>query len=105
VAPVRLTRPTTLVLLALSRGERHGFDLLDATGLASGTVYPILRRLEVAGLVRARWEPVHRARDEARPPRRYYDLTGAGARVLHEGLERHPDVRAVLTPAGAPRLA
>jgi DNA-binding PadR family transcriptional regulator len=105
VPPVRLTRPTTLVLLALSRGERHGFDLLDATGLASGTVYPILRRLEVAGLVRARWEPVQRARDEARPPRRYYDLTGAGALALREGLERNPDLRDARVPAGVPRLA
>jgi DNA-binding PadR family transcriptional regulator len=105
VAPVRLTRPTALVLFALSRGERHGFDLLDATGLPSGTVYPILRRLEGAGLVRARWEPVQRARDAARPPRRYYELTGAGAEALHEALARHPDVRAVLAPAGVPRPA
>jgi DNA-binding PadR family transcriptional regulator len=105
VAPVRLTRPTTLVLLALSRGERHGFDVLDATGLPSGTVYPILRRLEVAGMVKARWEPVQRARDEARPPRRYYELTGSGAVALREGLERHPDARAAGAPAGVPRRA
>ena len=103
--PIRLTRPTTLVLLALSRGQRHGFDMLDATGLPSGTVYPILRRLEVAGLVKARWEPVQRARDEGRPPRRYYELTGAGAEALREALARYPDARAVLVPAGAPRPA
>ena len=54
----RLTRPTALVLIALARGLRHGFDVLDATGLESGTVYPILRRLEDAGLVRSHWEPV-----------------------------------------------
>lgn len=105
MASIRLTRPTTLVLVALSRGERHGFDLLDATGLASGTVYPILRRLEGAGLVKARWEPVQRARDEARPPRRYYELTGAGAEAVREALRLHPDARAVLAPAGVPRLA
>ena len=95
----RLTRPTALVLWSLSRGTRHGFDILDATGLASGTVYPILRRLEDAGLVRSRWEPVQRARDEARPPRRYYELTGAGAVALREALERHPEIR---IPLGAP---
>lgn len=101
--PVRLTRPTALVLLALSRGLRHGFDVLDATGLPSGTVYPILRRFEDAGLVRSRWESVRVARDEGRPPRRYYELTGAGADTLRAALERHPDVRAALdAPAGAP---
>ena len=56
----RLTRPTTLVLLALSRGVRHGFDILDDTELESGTVYPILRRLEDAGCVRSHWEPAER---------------------------------------------
>jgi DNA-binding PadR family transcriptional regulator len=93
------------VLLALSRGQRHGFDLLDATGLPSGTVYPILRRLEVAGLVTARWEPVQLARDAARPPRRYHDRTGAGARAQREALARLPDAAAALVPAGVPRPA
>jgi PadR family transcriptional regulator, regulatory protein PadR len=90
-SPVRLTHSTTLVLVALARGVRHGFDLLDETGLESGTVYPILRRLEHAGLVRSRWEAVQRARDEGRPPRRYYELSGAGAEVLEEALAAHPD--------------
>jgi PadR family transcriptional regulator, regulatory protein PadR len=103
---IRMTRPTALVLVALSRGTRHGFDVLDATGLPSGTVYPILRRLETAGLVRSRWEAVRQARDEGRPPRRYYELTGAGAQTAREALERHPDATAVLTPGGvAPRPA
>jgi DNA-binding PadR family transcriptional regulator len=87
---VRLTRTTALVLVALARGTRHGFDLLDATGLPSGTMYPILRRLEAAGLVKSRWEAVQIARDEGRPPRRYYQLTGAGADALQEALARHP---------------
>lgn len=95
---VRLTRPTALVLLALARGTRHGFDVLDLTGLPSGTVYPILRRLEHAGLVSSRWEPVRDAREAGRPPRRYYELTGAGAEALREALARHPDARTVVTP-------
>ncbi len=98
---MRLTRPTALVLLALAHGVRHGFDALDATGLPSGTVYPILRRLERGGLVRSRWESVQIARTEGRPPRRYYELTGAGADALHDALARHPDLAA----APAPRLA
>ena len=102
---MRLTRPTTLVLLALSRGVRHGFDVLDATGLPSGTVYPILRRLEDAGAVRSRWEPVEIARAAARPPRRYYELTGVGAGTLRAALQLHPDVPASLAPDASPRPA
>ena len=103
-SPVRLTPSTTLVLAALARGVRHGFDLLDETGLESGTVYPILRRLEGAGLVRSRWEPVQRARDEGRPPRRYYELSGAGAEVLREARARYPDAaRSLGSAGGAPR--
>jgi DNA-binding PadR family transcriptional regulator len=97
---VRLTRSTTLVLVALARGVRHGFDLLDETGLESGTVYPILRRLEGAGLVRSRWEAVQRARAEGRPPRRYYELSGAGAEVLQEALALHPDATLIAGPRG-----
>jgi DNA-binding PadR family transcriptional regulator len=93
---VRLTRPTALVLLAVAQGIRHGFDILDATELQSGTVYPILRRLEDAGLLRSRWEPVERARQEQRPPRRYYEITGAGAEALQEALARHPDALRVV---------
>ena len=92
------------MLLALARGTRHGFDLIDETGLQSGTVYPILRRLETAGLVRSRWEPVERPRAEGRPPRRYYELTGAGAEALREALARYPDTaRALAGPIGVPR--
>ena len=53
-----------------------------ATGLPSGTVYPILRRLDAEGCVRSKWEKEGVARREQRPPRRYYELTGAGKRLL-----------------------
>jgi PadR family transcriptional regulator PadR len=89
---MRLTYPTAVVLVAVSRGLRYGFDIIDATGLQSGSVYPILRRLEDAGLLRSKWEPVRAARDEQRPPRRYYQVTGAGAEALREALRRYPDL-------------
>jgi PadR family transcriptional regulator PadR len=79
---MNVTLPTTLVLQALSCGYHYGFDVMDATGLPSGTVYPMLRRLEKEGLVRARWEDAATARDEQRPPRRYYELTGEGETLL-----------------------
>jgi PadR family transcriptional regulator, regulatory protein PadR len=79
---VNVTLPTTLVLQALAVGHRYGFDIMDATGLPSGTVYPVLRRLEKESLVRARWEDAQAARDEQRPPRRNYELTAAGEALL-----------------------
>jgi DNA-binding PadR family transcriptional regulator len=79
---VNITLPTTLVLQALARGHQYGFDVMDATGLPSGTVYPALRRLALEGLVRADWEDAAIAREEQRPPRRYYALTAEGQRVL-----------------------
>jgi PadR family transcriptional regulator PadR len=104
-APVRLTLSTTLVLGALAQGVRHGFDLLEETGLESGTVYPILRRLERAGLLRSRWEAVQRARSEGRPPRRYYELTGAGAKALEEAIRLHPEAARSRIAVPRPRLA
>ncbi|HEY0970902.1 MAG TPA: PadR family transcriptional regulator, partial [Gemmatimonadales bacterium] len=78
----RLTYPTTLVLYAVARGHAYGFDVIDATRLGSGTVYPILRRLEAAGLLSSREEAVREAHDAGRPPRRYYTVTRDGAAAL-----------------------
>jgi PadR family transcriptional regulator, regulatory protein PadR len=77
-------RPTAVaVLQALTAGARHGFDVINATGLASGTVYPALARLEHDGLVESRWEEHRLAQREKRPPRRYYEVTRTGERMLH----------------------
>ena len=83
-----MTYQTALVLEALAVGRHHGFDIMDATDLPSGTVYPILRRIEEEGLVRARWERDGAARREQRPPRRYYELTAAGIGRLAEARAR-----------------
>jgi PadR family transcriptional regulator PadR len=83
-----MTFQTALVLEALAAGRHHGFDIMDATDLASGTVYPILRRMEEEGLVRARWEREGTARRAQRPPRRYYELTPAGVARLAEARTR-----------------
>jgi PadR family transcriptional regulator PadR len=92
---VKLTHTTTLVLHALAKGVRHGFDILDATELPSGTVYPILRRLEREGVVTAHWEDAAIAHEERRPPRRYYELTAAGKAVVETAVARYPVPRAV----------
>ena len=77
-----------LVLQALSLGHRYGFDVMQVTRLPSGTVYPLLRRLEAAGLLSSRWEDEETAHSEGRPARRYYEVTGEGARALAEARER-----------------
>lgn len=88
--PERLTHATALVLQALDRDLRHGFDIADATGLRGGTVYPILRRLERLGLVAGEWEDPAYGRDEGRPARRYYRLLPAAKATLAEARERDP---------------
>jgi len=93
--PQRLTYPTAMVLQALDRGLRHGFDIIDVTGVRSGTVYPLLRRLEEAGLVRAHWEDVEIARRESRPPRKYYELTDRSQPLLQTARERFPALASV----------
>ena len=83
-----MTYQTALVLEALAAQRHHGWDIMDATDLPSGTVYPILRRLEEEGLVRARWERESEARREQRPARRYYELTTAGVTRLGKARAR-----------------
>ena len=85
---MRIGYHTTLVLQAMAGGARYGFDIMRVTGLASGTVYPILRRLEASGMVESEWEPDGPAHEERRPARRYYEPTAAGRAALAESLER-----------------
>ncbi|PPK68005.1 helix-turn-helix transcriptional regulator [Actinokineospora auranticolor] len=76
----RMTQPTQAVLrvlLADPAAEFYGLELGARAGLPSGTVHPILARLEACGWVDSRWEEVD-PRVEGRPRRRYYRLTGAG---------------------------
>ena len=76
------------ILQALAQGHRFGFDIMEATRLPSGTVYPALRRLEALELVTSDWERDLAARKEGRPRRRYYELTPAGTRQLAEAEAR-----------------
>lgn len=93
---VRMTQVTALILHAVGAGHRYGFDLMDATGLASGTVYPALRRLEDARLLRGRWEDAPAARRSGRPQRRFYELTRAGELALGEATAKLANQRALL---------
>lgn len=87
-AQPRLTYNTALVLLALDGGHRYGFEIMELTGLPSGTVYPILRRLEAAGWLASDWEEDDEARAQGRPRRRYYVLAAPGREALTAAVRR-----------------
>jgi len=87
--PKELPVGPTMVLHALARGHRYGFDVIAETGLTSGTVYPTLERLEREGLAQSSWEDARVAHAEKRPPRRYFEITEAGKQELIRALERY----------------
>jgi PadR family transcriptional regulator len=86
----KMTIATQLVLralLAVPASELYGSQIGEAAGLMSGTVHPILARLEAAGWVESRWEDID-PRAAARPARRYYRLTAEGADAARDMLAR-----------------
>lgn len=95
----RLSPQTRGVLQALAQGTaqwQHGYDLLRATGLKSGSLYPILMRLAERGWLEASWEqdpPL------GRPRRHLYRLTATGERALNarpsDAAHRLPAARTV----------
>ena len=77
----RMTLPTQLVLRALlaePTQEMYGLQICRAAGLPSGTIHPILARLEGLGWLESRWEDVS-PQEEGRPRRRYYYWSKDGA--------------------------
>lgn len=61
-----LSRAILAVLRAVADGHRYGFDIIEHTGLAGGTVYPALSSLSDRKLLSSRWE----ADDDGIPARR-----------------------------------
>ena len=104
VASVRMTQITALVLRAIAAGHQYGFDVMEACVLPSGTVYPALRRLEKARLLKPRWESAVEAHAEGRPRRRTYELTADGRAALPEAERKLAEVQRLLSgipPMGA----
>ena len=95
----RLSITAVSVLHAIADGYQYGFDVIDQTGLPSGTVYPALSRLERDGLVKSAWENEHEAHADGRPARRYYKLTAPGVKALTEAAAHYRS----LLPAAKPR--
>ena len=85
---MNFTIPTALILQALEQGAHYGYDIMDRSGLPSGTVYPALRRLEQEGMISSKWEDASEAAQDGRPPRRLYELCDFGAEHLAESRKR-----------------
>jgi PadR family transcriptional regulator, regulatory protein PadR len=97
-----MTIPTQLVLRVLlenSDAELYGVEIGAAAGLPSGTIHPILARLEGVGWLQSRWEEVDR-RETGRPARRYYRLTPDGIVAAPAALAHRPNRAYRLRPLG-----
>jgi PadR family transcriptional regulator, regulatory protein PadR len=104
----RLSFTAVSVLQAIANGYHYGFDVIDQTGLPSGTVYPALSRLERDGFLRSSWEDETSAHEEGRPARRYYRVTAPGTKALADAsafyralLPSRPAARPKTKPARA----
>ena len=71
--------------LADPAAPRYGYDLMKAARLQSGTLYPLLARLEREQLAGSAWET---PRQDGQRPRKYYRLTAEGIRVARLELAR-----------------
>jgi PadR family transcriptional regulator, regulatory protein PadR len=97
------SRQTVAVLVELIDDPaqwRHGYDLAKTTGLASGTLYPLLARLAERGYLERQWEPEPAP---GRPARHLYRLTADGADLARAARQRIADAARPRTD-GAARL-
>ena len=82
---LKTTYPTQEVLRVFLEdpgAEYFGTEIIEkivSMRLKSGSLYPILQKLETVGWLTSRWEHEDHARSRGRPPRRYYRLTATGA--------------------------
>ena len=97
-AAIKLSHTSALILQTIEAGYVYGFDIMEVTGLPSGTIYPALRRLEKDSLILGSWEDRRSAFSQDRPPRRFYRLTRQGKDTLSGALRRYP-LLARLAPA------
>lgn len=78
---MRKTPQTKLVLDVLStRESAHGFWIARSTDIKTGTLYPLLKRLEDRGFVKAKWEK-GTPEGLGRPLRKFYSLTNKGRKL------------------------
>ena len=91
------TRQVLIAFLDAPGHELHGYGVISEVGMKSGTVYPMLVRLEGAGVLDSRWENID-PNVEGRRPRRPYTLTAAGVTAAQEARAREIDRSLLLNP-------
>ena len=97
----KCSRQTLALLAALMeqpRSWQHGYELSKATGLKSGTLYPILIRFSDLGFLDSRWKDAVRP---GRPPRHVYRLTANGLALAREQMQVLADPKSGLVPIKA----
>ena len=83
---LRSSRQTLAILetlLAHPSQWHHGYAISRQTGVPSGTLYPVLMRLDKLGWLETKWEE---SAAQGRPPRHLYRLTGNGREWAREEL-------------------
>lgn len=101
-----MTLPMLLVvraMLAEPAREMYGLEICKAAELPSGTIHPILARLERCEWLESRWEDIEPT-EEGRPRRRYYRLSPYGAERARAALEKVHISAPVSEPAAKSRL-
>src|SRR5580765_6174090 len=96
--PIRMTLTTQAVLrafLAEPTRPRYGLEVGSLTGLPSGTVHPILARLESIHWLTSDWEQIDSS-VEGRPARRYYLISDEGLAAARQALAAADAARAKL---------
>ena len=77
---IRMSAPTLKLLKFMIESPqegRSGAEISKATKVGSGTMYPLLQRLEMANWIAGEWENIDPS-DAGRPKRRFYKLTPVG---------------------------
>lgn len=87
-----IARSVLAVIAEAGSGWVHGYDICRQAGIKSGTLYPLLIRLEAQGHLEAEWQPA----EPGRPPRHSYRLTAAGQQLARD----NPVVAGVASSSG-----
>jgi PadR family transcriptional regulator, regulatory protein PadR len=91
---MRISREALRVLQLLEANpdaQHYGLEVIRATRVQAGTLYPILTRLERAGWLESNWENLDE-KASGRPARRYYTVTPQGLREARAELRKEADL-------------
>jgi PadR family transcriptional regulator PadR len=109
VGKVRRLSDEAAIVLELFAGnpsdEIYGRQIIGETGIRSGSLYPILHRLEERGMLLADWERLDDAVDARRRPRRFYRLNPEGADRASAALAEWRRARRPQRPTTSPKPA